>query len=572
MRKIKKVMSELPQINKEDLAVLSEAHKHLDNNKPEGNSRTLDPTNPEDKQLIQIILKTAGQTPEKYPYLHDQIENAEPLDPDNEPHKMTIIDAGSDLNGKATVLTRHANSQGTLLSGGSLIALDGEKNELLAYGKSTDVHNGLMHNHTNSNTSKVANKSIRVLGVNYMVNHNGQSQFTAIAGTRFASSAASTSLPVEPVTKHGTDFVLIAVGRDKNHINTDADYWYTETANPNDPNLIVPFQGHFTMPYEVATGITTSDIQTLPIIYADYTSKTKAQLVEIDSSLTTPAKIIAGLSIGTDKKTISWTFPYDGATHAITNSLVFNNGPVNDILSYFSFQFTVNVKGTIDPQFVFTVYSYSSSVQAAKQPFTPSQQGVQILPIQFTWHCLAKGTQVTLANGNLINVEDLNNTHRVQSGSDGGSLGVEATILGHHDADLGQTGLEGVYRLHTNGGKELVATGAHPIMTPNGAIMICHLNPGDKVVVKGGINTVTSCEPIKHSGMFYDVKLGNSEDRAKAPLHRVNSLFANGILVGDHMAMNNQADRQRYDLDYILPRIDSQFHTDYTNSVNDRFN
>lgn len=374
-----------------------------------------------------------------------------------------------------------------------------------------------------------------------------------------------------PKSSHAYGYILIAVGRVAGTINNaDADYFYTETTNQQDPYLIVPFVGSLTLPstFAIVPGTTSADIRTSAMLSVDY-GDTGAE-IDMLSTYTTPTDIQNGITVIPSTNTISWNFPYDSLTASTTGSLVFSPGPANDKLSYFFFQFSVPVTGTTTGTYVFSIYSSYSAPSPANPPFSVSGPSQTMLPIQFWWHCLAAGTQVTMADGSQQNIEALNNSHRVISGSHGGTLGVEATALGHHKASADRVGLQGIYRLRTQDGKELIATGAHPIMTPTGALMACHLNVGDAVLVTGGVSSVASCEPIDYSGMFYDLKLGNAEDRAKMGQHPVCTYHANGILVGDHLAMNAQADRQRYDLDFILPRIGADFRTDYANAVKDR--
>jgi hypothetical protein len=176
-------MTSLPQLSQNELKIISDAHLQMVTDKPEGRAVALDLSNELHKELILTALKAAGQTPEKYPHLYSEINKGVSASAD-EPDKMIIVDAGADINGKATACTWLANNKGTLYSGASLMVLDGDADELLAFGNSTDVHSGFMRNHTNTQTARAAGKLVRVLGVNHMVGHNGAVRFTAVAGDR----------------------------------------------------------------------------------------------------------------------------------------------------------------------------------------------------------------------------------------------------------------------------------------------------------------------------------------------------------------------------------------------------
>jgi hypothetical protein len=384
-------------------------------------------------------------------------------------------------------------------------------------------------------------------------------------------SNATITAPVLLPTHSNNSCIKIAVGRTS--AGTDCDYVYLENVNitTTNPNLIVPFVGSMALPYTIngTNGSAVKGIQPITEIYCSVSGYTQVAFLDPAYPMPTqfPLGIWASNDINGNLTVLNWNFPYvEGQGRAATNSIVYMSSPITDAGTFaFFFQFTVPV--TNAPASNNGVYTFSVS---STGNLFPSTNNTSIPNLQYWWHCLAAGTQVAMADGSQKSIEMLDNSHRVTSGSYGADLAVEATALGHHEASASQLGMQGIYRLRTADGKELIATGAHPIMTPAGALMVCHLNVGDRVLVTEGVSTVASCDAIDHSGMFYDLKLGNAEDRAKTGQHPVCTYHANGILVGDHAAMNAQFDRQRYDLDFILPRIGANLRTDYANAVQDR--
>ena len=153
----------------------------------------------------------------------------------------------------------------------------------------------------------------------------------------------------------------------------------------------------------------------------------------------------------------------------------------------------------------------------------------------FWWHCVAAGTQVTLADGSTVPIERVDNCMRVRTGHREGTLGVEATSLGYHDDDGGV--LSGVFELVTARGKTLTLTAFHPVATPLGPVAAKDLSRGAEVLAEDGVDAVSSCERISHEGLFFNLKLVNARDRALGAGLLYSTYVANGIIVGDHLAM-----------------------------------
>ena len=566
-------MNTLPKLNEQDLLLLSTLHQQLYNsNTPESKTRLLDPNDDQDRELIRIALQTADQTPEKYPFLHRQIDNKQAYISNDETPQIQIVDAGVYHKGNATAITWLANSKATLISGGSLMILDGEKNKLLAFGSNTDVNSGFTSIETSTETALPTNKAIRTLGVNHVIGHDGVTTFTAVANSRELGDDMDEliiDVDTPAIGKHSKPpkkappFIEIAVGRTGANPYKGADYYYTETQNSTDPHLLVPFVGSAGLPYTIKSGITSADIGVVALLYVDYNTP-DTLITQLDYEYTTQEDIEAAITI--TENTVKWNFPYDKLTYKDTKSLVFDPGPVNHKYSYFYFQFTVPVTNGPNPdgKYIFSVYSHSKGV--SDQP--PTATGKKIAAIKFWWHCLAAGTQITMANGEQKSIEDISNSDSVVSGVNNENIGVLATTIGHHQSDSSETGLKAAYKIKTTDNKELIASGGHPIITPEGAVIACYLNVGDKVLVTDGVSQIASCESIDFSDMLYNLNLGNEEDEINN--NAVNSFYANGILVGDHNAMHNQTDIQRYDLDFTLPKIDKELHQDYTSAVKDR--
>ena len=572
-------MSNLPSLSTNELDTLVKSYdklnpslslgktRGLDESLQLDHSRILNPLVSYDKSLIEVSLKSAEVTPAKYPFLFNQLDN-QPKNADSICPKLVIVDAGKSKDGKATAMAWLNHSEGILYSHSSIFILDGDKDELLAYGNTTDVQSGHTSICTNPGTSKAAGTSIKVICVSHVVEHGGKLHSIVTTQTRetydASSFSASVTAPVKKASHSENDYVLIAVGRAASHQNTDADYYYTETDNQNDPYLITPFVGSATIPSTapIKPGTSNSDVHAYGQMYVDYGSS-DAQYVEF---YTTPQTVTNGITVSVSDNTISWSYPSDHNSYDNTTSLVFTNGPANHKLSYFFFQFKVPAIGPATGFFVFTIYSLYSGT--GNPPFPVSQNAHSIDPLQYWWHCLAEGTKVTMSDGSSKKIEDIDNTCFVQAGETKLKSQVIGTSIGHHESKA--EGHRGVYQLRLEDGKALILTGRHPVMTPNGAVVACHLNSGDVVFVEDGRSTVEECEKIEWSGMFHNLGLAKPNNESLTGRDSLNSFYANGILVGDRHTMHQQEEQQRLDLDYILPKLDEQFRIDYANAVKER--
>lgn len=576
-------MSTLPTLSANELDTLVKSYEKLNPSSALGKtrgfdeslqlghsrpSRILNPLESDDKKLIEISLKSAEVTPEKYPYLFNQLDK-QPKNADDISPKLVIIDAGKSKEGKATALAWLNHSEGILYSHSSIFILDGDKDELLAYGNAADVQSGHTSIYTNPGTSKAAGTLVKVICVSHVVEHGGKLHSIVTTQTRetfdASSFSASVTAPVKKASHSANDYVLIAVGRAASHQNTDADYYYTETENKNDPYLIVPFVGSATLPSTVSikSGTTGDQIEKISQIYVDYgSSEGQWSLIKNYGNDPTTDKITVSVS----DNTVGWSYPSDHKSYEDTSSLVFNPGPANELLSYFFFQFKVPAIGPSAGYFIFTIYSKYSGT--GTPPFAVSGSAKTIDPIQFWWHCLAEGTQVNLADGRTLKIEDIDNTCYVEAGEKKLKTQVIGTSIGHHESKAG--GIRGVYQLKLEDGKVLTLTGRHPVMTPNGAVVACHLNSGDVVLVEDGQSTVEECEKIEWSGMFHNLGLAKPNNESLTGRDSLNSFYANGILVGDRHTMHQQEEQQRLDLNYILPKLDKKFRIDYANTVKER--
>jgi hypothetical protein len=554
-------MEALPDVSRSDLKALAKLQKLI-----EGRGQVaLDPRQAVHREAIAASLRASGRDPERYPALHAAL-NA-PASAGGGRESSLLVDSGTDRGRRATAQVWHTADGAPLFMGSALFALHPNRPSLVAYGQNTSL-TGFLATSTDTATAQPAPRRFRLLDIGHATHLDGTTRFTALSSAAESSPQADVQANVtisEPViTVTGNTVVVIALGRDSGHTNPDADYTYVEPTNVGTPFLIVPFVGQAVMPYQI-TGTPGQPVAGAQLSTKLYFVKSDGTVLTIalNGTYTTATRLANGVTINVgDALLLEFSYPADGNSYQNTSSLVYNQQSLtNEQVSYFFYQFQIPVTGA-------PVSTYSFAVCSQNTPNQPSIQCVEINNLMFWWHCLAEGTRIRMHDGSDAAIETLDNTRRVRT-AEGGELAVEATSKGPHVGSAASPGPGAVYRLCTESGHVLVATGSHPVVTPVGLIAIADLNPRHQVLVENGVSRVKSVEAIDHEGSFFNLKLGDQVDRAAAGGAVLGTYLANGIAVGDHAAMQVHADRRRKDLDFMLPRLPEGQRRDYASAVQD---
>ena len=535
----------MSQISESPLSLLSP----LAGQGPEGVAVPLDPSDPQHRRIIDYFLSTANKGPDRYPALHADIARAAegslpPADPAADDAR--IIDLGVDGGGRATSRTWVASRGGAYVSGAVTQVVNAETGEVLASGSATQVGGTMVQVATKTGEAKPAAQ--KMTAVSFF--HSQEAPGTA---PRFGvAMATTTTLELDPgltinvndPRKKGASGAAIKIGlaRDKNHTNSDVDYWYPETSNITPDRLVVPFTGNATLPVDINTS---SRVKLFTQLYV-----TKAQAwmgVFPGFDLQTP--------VTTSGSTVTWSYPYDNQPIQATKSIQYqSNSLANDNLSAFYFQFQVPTTDPTQPLYTFTVCSKDS-------PNEPSTNCKQIEDLQYWWHCVAEGTVVTLADGSGAPVETLDNSVSVKARG-GATLPVQATLRGLHDDEVEP---DPARRLETRGGRVLVLSAHHPVVTPQGLRPVWELEPGDEVETLDGTDVVVSSTEVEYDGVMYNLDLGGVGGGGPD----YGSFAANGILVGDHTAQRDLFHAVRHDPERMLPTLPGTHHQDYLSALAD---
>jgi hypothetical protein len=517
----------------------------------------LDPRKAADLEMIGVVLELFGKSGDRYPALHAAL--ADGRAPQEGLDDVLIVDVGADSGGRATARGWHTARGGAFLSSAMTIAFDTDSNELLATGSATQVGGTLARSATRTATAKPAGRSVSAVTLFHAQRTPSEApRFGFATAQRPTVGGAALINIIHPVLKVPTN-KQITIGFARTAPAADCDYFYKEPENIESPLLIVPFEGNATLADSIVTDSTGKNIPGLEVFTRVYVTGAQEPYVEPIDPTSLKAKVT--VPNPSQPTVMQWSFPYDQLGQALTQSIRYAPcGPARSNISSFFFEFKVPVHNSLNPIFPFAVCS-------EHWPNQPSVQCTEIKDLQFWWHCLAAGTAVTLADGSTLPIEEVDNKVRVRTGLGDGSLAVEATWRGGHEDPDGTAG--GVLRLVTDGGRELVLSGEHPVITPVGPVLAHDLRPGATVLSASGPEGVRSCEAIPHSGPLHSLKLGDQDDRAAGAGLGFASFLANGIAVGDHESLAKHYDATRHDADYMLARLPPEQHTDYLSALAD---
>ncbi|MEO9240555.1 MAG: Hint domain-containing protein, partial [Jatrophihabitantaceae bacterium] len=358
-----------------------------------------------------------------------------------------------------------------------------------------------------------------------------------------------------PVTTKGHSAVQIGLGRLTGGV--DLDYFFVQDTN-NQPALVVPFTGSVNTQQPLANVDSNGQFTSGLTLDTKLYSLKGVSYIQHNSSQSINTQVTGN----TSTNVVSWNYPYDpnDPPNAYTSLMYGALAAANDSLTAFYFAFGIPVANPVAPVFQFNVCSYD-------WPDQPSVYCKQILDLQFWWHCLAEGTLVTLADGSTLEIEKVDNTKRVRTGSGTGSLAVEATTRGLHHTVAPDHPVTGVYRLSTAGGHQLILTGGHPVATPAGLIRASDLEVGDEVLTADGVDEVAELALDDFDRVFANLKLIDHGDRARGLTTAVGTFVANGIVVGDFESLTQLHYNNTHTLEYMTARIPERYHTDYESTL-----
>lgn len=248
---------------------------------------------------------------------------------------------------------------------------------------------------------------------------------------------------------------------------------------------------------------------------------------------------------GTDPRKVSWDVPQE-------------LGQFNGILfqRYEDVDFFLSIHVVLDRGPGTKVTTKISSIDRGLDVSTGGMPESE--PVQIVYSCLAKGTQVQLANGKAAKIEDIQRKTLVKSDGSGLELPVSDISVGIERIPM--------VRIADSAGRDLLLTSSHPVMTPDkGAVWAEELGVGSKVLTNTGVSTLVKVSREMYTDNVYNLKLDRSHLKGHA---KGSTMYANGYLVGDLAMQKAYEFKNSKDLRAdVLSRLPAAWHADYRNSV-----
>lgn len=351
----------------------------------------------------------------------------------------------------------------------------------------------------------------------------------------------------QPVrTQTANNYIKIGLGRDEAHRPADCDYWYNEP-NINNPNIRLPFVVTQQFKSNIKQPLWPSNITNPPTIF---------QIKPSTGGVTTPVStdaIIAGITATGD--TLSFYFPFNNDV-TLDQSIKFGAAAwANDTSLLATISLGVKTE-TSNNDFVW-VNLYGS----ATPPWatSPAPGVYQMYPNYYTWHCVAAGSEVLLADGKTKKIEEIKGGEQVMVAND--KIATVVDTFGTNKEDE-------VFTVKTKAGHELLITDMHPVLTTNGLVAARDLMVGDELMTDGGPSPVSSISLQKYSGMVYCLGLEQDET---VSTNDATCYFANGILIADNRLCVEFVAQYKKRLNTVLKAIPERFHPEARRSYEARY-
>ncbi|MFY9619870.1 MAG: Hint domain-containing protein [Pyrinomonadaceae bacterium] len=404
-------------------------------------------------------------------------------------------------------------------------------------------------------TLPMGENMLMVLSWSYQPKQSGVAAVPIVNGSMRVSTnelpvgAPNVTQPVKSnTTPPANNYIKFGLGR--TNPPADCDYWYNEP-NIQSPNIRLPLMVTQKFKSNIKQPLWPSNITNPPTIY---------QIKPSTGGVTRPvsmAAIQAGITANGD--TLTFNFPY--------NSDVTKDGSIqfgaaawaNDTTLLATISLGVKTD-TSSNDFVWVNLYGSSTPPWATSP-APGEY--QMYPNYYTWHCVAAGSQILLANGKSMKIEDVMGGEKVKIGSDGEVFTVVDTFGTNKEAE--------VLVLTTEGGHELLITHMHPVLTSKGLVAARDLVARDKVLTDKGPSRVKSITTRKYSGMVYGFSVGTTAEEISRFTDDNTCYFANGILIGDNRVCIGYVASYKKRLTTVLARIPKKFHPEAKRSYKARY-
>jgi hypothetical protein len=519
-------------------------------------------SDPRQYRFAVDTLVRAGKTPERYPGLHEMLKRAredhlkkgapkaDALADDDTAFVSgpQITNAGLIPANKVAGTAYHTQIGGTSMTQVVCEVVNTDNAAVLANGANAEYNAGeFVPVQTDDGTAQVATANMTVSLVYFYQQQPGQpiqSGTTQLSFKRLTTADPVVTQPVQKPTHTSNPNIIIGLARGLGN-KDDVDYWFWKT-QPTNTDFAVPLVGSVLFDAAIQPlnpGLTLR-------LFLDLAKRGGGHAQPSAQAMT---HIYSKFSISTtNNKMLTWNLP---ATDLESTTDPVNFGKTNwaqDTVTNFTCNMVVNLVGQSVPSY--------ASIMSKDFPTPDPIDGVKyIKPIQFTWHCLAAGTRITMADGTARPIEELKGGEIIRTDNKGGKIAVRATFVGPHKGPA--------IKLTMSDGKVLVLSQGHVLLMPNGEIVIAEeLKNGDTLTVVDGAARIAKVEDIDFQGLLFNLSLGSYEEAARLA---ATTMFANGILVGDQQMQAAARKRRRTRPELVRASIDPIFLTDYESHLQD---
>lgn len=350
--------------------------------------------------------------------------------------------------------------------------------------------------------------------------------------------------PIRTVTSK--NYIKYGLGRSS--AAPDCDYWYNEP-NIANPNIRLPLVVTQKFKSNIKQPLWPSNITNPPTIF---------QIKPSTGGVTQPVSmdaVKAGITATGD--TLSFNFPFNNDVSK-DQSVKFGSAAwANDTSLLATISLGVKTETSQNDFVWMNLYS----TQQAPWATSPAPGEYRMYPNYYTWHCVAAGSKVLLANGKTMKIEKIKGGETVKI-TNGEIFTVVDTFGTNKEAE--------VIVLTTKDGHELLITDLHPVLTTKGLVAARDLLTGDKVMTDKGPSALTSIKRRKYSGLVYSLGVGATTE-VTCFTDDITCYFANGILIADNRLCVEFVANYKRRLATVLARIPKKFHPEARRSYEARY-
>lgn len=549
-------ISEMPVLDQQYLADFKVIMDKAQQN--ENGTLALNMANDEDYRLVKSQYDFLGITSERYPQLSLQLQLAREAAVKGR-EMLLQYDQGMEgftdaniIHNMAVDVLGNAVAQGlsTYIGGAYSVILtlqlfNKDNQELLA---SQNIHvmgEGEFTPIQAKSMKQAPPRMQAALFVAYTKTVNSPTQHLVVTREIYKGPVADPSVK-QPVPKN-PNAKAITIGLSRGVGNRDnVDYWFNQQLW-DDRTVMVPLQGKVTFHSPITQPLIPNNNIVINLGVAMATGGLKVDPEDVYRQVypyftvdpNDPCTLLFNKPAPTDPKSID-----NG------NPIVFGKAPwSSDTIVYFYCNIAVKTQNSGN------LFVNASILSSDFPDWDPLDGILHIKPFNFTWHCLATGTMITLADGREAAVEELVGGEEVLVNTNGDKLAIAATYVGKHDGP--------VYKLTTEQGNVLTLSDCHVVGTPTGFKLAMELHVGDQVMTSKGPAVLTAVEEIDYDGYMINLELAAPEEQSDT------TMFANGIWVGDK-AMQSHFFRTHFRSDELVQqRLPEDFNKDFESLLED---